>query len=424
MTLKLIVNQLFQEAVTAHQEGKLEEAEKLYREILETEPTQIDANHNLGLLLISLNKSAEAIPLLKIAVETNPSIEQFWVSYTTALINEKQFEEAESCCRKAIKQKVNSAKIYFNLGITLNELGRLEESEESYKIAIELKPEFAEAYHNLGNILKKLSRLDEAEIYYRKAIELKTNYTDAHNNLSITLRELGRLDEAETSCKKAIKLNPNFVNAHVNLKSILKYKELLFKIDQQKITNQNSIKKQDTQKTLKLNTFVSNRAVETDLIKDLYKIKFTEISKKDTGPFFGSGKVSNFNLFENDYLSLKAVEKDLIKIMCHAVGSDVFIMDSFLNILSANSGSNYHSHLGNFDVNNNLINQKYSLQYYLSVGDQNCENPGVFKLKNPFEEILPTNGMITIIPAGRSHSATYNGKKDRVMIGVNFYGLI
>ena len=156
----------------------------------------------------------------------------------------------------------------------------------------------------------------------------------------------------------------------------------------------------------------------------MYKIKFTEISKKDTGPFFGSGKISNFNLFENDYLSLKAVEKDLIKIMCRAVGSDVFIMDSFLNILSANSGSNYHSHLGNFDVNNNLINQKYSLQYYLSVGDQNCENPGVFKLKNPFEEILPTNGMIIIIPAGRSHSATYNGKKDRVMIGVNFYGLI
>ena len=418
------INQLHKRAITAHQEGKLEEAEKLYKKILETEPTQIDANHNLGLIKISQNKSAEAIPLLKIAVETNPSMEQFWVSYTTALINEKQFEEAESCCRKAIKQKVNSAKIYFNLGITLNELGRLEESEESYKIAIELKSDYAEAYNNLANILKKLERLDEAEINYRKAIELKANYIDAHNNLSIMLRELGKLDEAETSCKKAIKLNPNFVNAHVNLKSILKYKELLFKIDQQKITNQNSIKKQDTQKTLKLNTFVSNRAVETDLIEDLYKIKFTEISKRDTGPFFGSGKISNFNLFENDYLSLKAVEKDLIKIMCRAVGSDVFIMDSFLNILSANSGSNYHLHLGNFDKNKNLINQKYSLQYYLSVGDQNCENPGVFKLKNPVEEILPTNGMIIIIPAGRSHSATYNGKKDRMMIGVNFYGLI
>ena len=417
-------NQTLKQAITAHQEGKIDEAEHLYQKILKSQPMHVDVNHNLGIIKILQNKSAEALPLLKVAVETNPSIEQFWVSYTTALINEKQFEEAEAYCRKAIKQKLNSAKIYFNLAITLNKLGRLEESEESYKIAIELKSDYAEAYNNLANILKKLERLDEAEINYRKAIELKANYIDAHNNLSIMLRELGKLDEAETSCKKAIELNSNFVDAHVNLKSILKYKELLFKIDQQKITNQNSIKKQDTQKTLKLNTFVSNRAVETDLIKDLYKIKFTEVSKKDTGPFFGSGKISNFNLFENDCLSLKAVEKDLIKIMCRAVGSDVFIMDSFLNILSANSGSNYHLHLGNFDKNKNLINQKYSLQYYLSVGDQNCENPGVFKLKNPVEEILPTNGMIIIIPAGRSHSATYNGKKDRMMIGVNFYGLI
>ena len=89
-------------AILAHKEGRLKDAEYLYREILENEPKHVDANHNLGLLLISLNKSAEAIPLLKIAVETNPSIEQFWVSYTTALINEKQFEEAEKISKKAI----------------------------------------------------------------------------------------------------------------------------------------------------------------------------------------------------------------------------------------------------------------------------------------------------------------------------------
>ena len=335
-----------------------------------------------------------------------------------------RYEDAEKLSLSITQEFPKHQFAWKVLGAALKQIGKINESLVASQKSVQLNPQDAGAHNNLGILLQELGRLDEAEISYKQAITLKPDFAEAHNNLGNTLQELGRLDEAETSCKKAIKLNPNFVNAHVNLKSILKYKELLFKIDQQKITNQNSIKKQDTQKTLKLNTFVSNRAVETDLIKDLYKIKFTEISKKDTGPFFGSGKVSNFNLFENDYLSLKAVEKDLIKIMCHAVGSDVFIMDSFLNILSANSGSNYHSHLGNFDVNNNLINQKYSLQYYLSVGDQNCENPGVFKLKNPFEEILPTNGMITIIPAGRSHSATYNGKKDRVMIGVNFYGLI
>ena len=40
------------------------------------------------------------------------------------------------------------------------------------------------------------------------------------------------------------------------------------------------------------------------------------------------------------------------------------------------------------------------------------------------QEILPTNGMIMIIPASRLHSAVYNGKVDRVMIGVNFYSLL
>ena len=80
-------------------------------------------------------------------------------------------------------------------------------------------------------------------------------------------------------------------------------------------------------------------------------------------------------------------------------------------------------HLSDFDKNNGLIDQKYSLVYYLSVGDQNCSEPGILKLYEPREDILPCEGMITIIPASRMHSAVYGGKTDRVMIGVNFYTL-
>ena len=61
--------------------------------------------------------------------------------------------------------------------------------------------------------------------------------------------------------------------------------------------------------------------------------------------------------------------------------------------------------------------------YYLSVGDQDCSEPGVLKLYEPGEDILPNEGMIMIFPASRMHSAVYGGKTDRVMIGVNFYSL-
>ena len=40
-----------------------------------------------------------------------------------------------------------------------------------------------------------------------------------------------------------------------------------------------------------------------------------------------------------------------------------------------------------------------------------------------FAEILPSPGTIIIFPSSRKHSVFYNGKTDRVMIGVNFYAL-
>ena len=70
-----------------------------------------------------------------------------------------------------------------------------------------------------------------------------------------------------------------------------------------------------------------------------------------------------------------------------------------------------------------IIDQKYSLVYYLSVGDQNCKEPGILKLYDPDQEILPYDGMVIIFPASRRHSAVYGGKTDRVMIGVNFYSI-
>ena len=96
----------------------------------------------------------------------------------------------------------------------------------------------------------------------------------------------------------------------------------------------------------------------------------------------------------------------------------------FFNIFQTGSGIIFHNHLTNFDNTHGLLNQKFSLTYYLDIGDQNCSEPGTLKLQDPDKEILPSEGMIVIFPASRKHSATYGGEKDRVMIGVNFYSLI
>ena len=146
------------------------------------------------------------------------------------------------------------------------------------------------------------------------------------------------------------------------------------------------------------------------------------LARRDTSAAAGARR----NFFEEDRSIIKTVSEDLTNIMMEAVKTKIYIYDSFFNILSTGGGTTPHNHLNpalDNDVALGLGRQKYSLVYYLSVGDQNCSDPGILQLYNPVRKILPCKGMITIIPASRPHSAVYGGKADRVMIGVNFYSL-
>ena len=388
-----MINNLKQ-AINKHQDGKLEEAEKLYREILNNEPKNVNANHNLGVLLVSRNKT----------------------------------EDALQCLRKVVKLKPESPDAHITLGAALQKFNKLQEAETCFRKVVKLQPESPDAHNNLGGVLQNLDKLQEAELCYRKAIELKPDYFDGYNNLGTVLQNNSNFEEAELAYKKAIDLKPDSTAFHENLLTMLRFKELSLKINEAKKKNKDNKSKLNIDVGLTSNLFISNREVETELVNSLYEINSKGLDETK-GVFFGNGKHSiNFQLFEqlfkNNYPIIKKVEEDLTVIMKRAVKSDIYIIDSFFNILNNGGGSVYHTHLNKFDRINNLVNQKYSLTYYLTVGDQKCSEPGILKLKNPDKEILPSKGAIMIFPANQKHSAFYNGKTDRVMIGVNFYSLI
>jgi tetratricopeptide (TPR) repeat protein len=273
--MELTLNQALHLGVAAHKEGNHQEAERLYRAILQSQPTHPDANHNLGVLVVSLNKSEAALPLFKTALETNPNVEQFWVSYIDALIKENQFENAQAVLTQGTTRCLTEEKVdvlrqqlisatreqapsrtalnnllahYQNgryedaeksaisittqyphhqygwkvLGLVLKRIGRISEALVANQKAVEIAPKDAESHYNLGNTLRELGRLDKAEASYNKAIALQPDYTDAHNNVGITLEELGRLEEAEASYRKVTLLQPAYSKAHSNLGNALR----------------------------------------------------------------------------------------------------------------------------------------------------------------------------------------------------------
>ena len=54
--MELSIEKALQQGIAAHKEGKLEDAERLYRTILQSQPLHPDANHNLGVLAVSVIK--------------------------------------------------------------------------------------------------------------------------------------------------------------------------------------------------------------------------------------------------------------------------------------------------------------------------------------------------------------------------------
>ena len=386
-------------AIIAQKKGDNIKAENLYREVLKEQSDNLTANHNLGVLLYSIGRIEDSVISFKKTIQLSP----------------------------------NFPDVYNNIGVALSDLDKFEEAEKSYKKALEIKPNYPEVYYNRGNTLKKLGRVDEAEKLFKKAIVLKPDYAEVYCNLGILQLDFNKRDDAIKNFYKCLELEPNHFEAFNNLDIALKQKEVLLKIKEAKesIINYkiNLIKKIrnklfGSDLRLDSNPFLSYRAPEEELINCLYKIKYKNLDNTNN-VFYGNGKHSNnFSFFENNYSIVKNVKNDLTEIMKQAVKSDIFIIDSFFNILSNGGGSYSHSHIASFDNKYKLVGQKYSLTYYLSIGDQNSSDPGILKLENPTKEILPSKGMIMTFPANRKHSAFYNGSKDRVMIGVNFYSLI
>lgn len=222
--MELTIRQSLYRGVEAHKDGLTEEAERFYRAILAAQPNHPDANHNLGVLFRENGRLSEAIPLFKLALDSNPQIEQFWLSYVGALTKNGEADAASRALAKAAanfsieeSSKPRFAEAYFNLGVLLKQQGEVGEAINCYIHATLLAPRFAEAHNNLGLLQRSSGRPYQAIDCFRRAIALKPNYDNAYFNFGVVLSELNRCDEAEAAYKQAITLNPSFADAHNNL---------------------------------------------------------------------------------------------------------------------------------------------------------------------------------------------------------------
>lgn len=170
-------------AVRFHNAGQVDDAFKIYRELLAAAPSEPRVHAHLGLLLHQHGAHGQAIEHFEASLRANEAQPAVWTNFGEAARHLDRLDTAESCFRRALEYKPDCAITHSNLGLVLARRGRLREAEASYRQALAIAPGRAKTWSNLANILRDWMRFDEAEAALRKAIELEPTNTATHSNL-------------------------------------------------------------------------------------------------------------------------------------------------------------------------------------------------------------------------------------------------
>ncbi len=165
----------FKRGFALHEQGRLDDAYRVYQEVLRQQPNHFDALHMAGVIALQTGRAERGVELIGRAIRLNGNI----------------------------------AATYNNLGNGLRALKRLEEAVASYDNAIALKPDYASAYYNRGIALRDLQRHADAIASYDRAIALQPDHAEAYYNRGVALEDLARHEEAAASCEKAIAIDPD-----------------------------------------------------------------------------------------------------------------------------------------------------------------------------------------------------------------------
>ncbi|MEA2905693.1 MAG: protein O-GlcNAc transferase [Alphaproteobacteria bacterium] len=206
---ELALQQLVDRAIACHQNGRIDEAERLYRQILKAQPDQFDAQHLLGVIRHQQGRNDEALALLEAALRVNPHSPRALSNHGLVLYVLRRFEDALASLDRSLSLNPDFVEAHNNRGNVLLRLKRFDEALASFERALALAPGFVEAHNNRGNSLQGLKRHEEALASYDRALALRPNYPDALYNRGSALKALDRQAEALASLERAHALRPD-----------------------------------------------------------------------------------------------------------------------------------------------------------------------------------------------------------------------
>jgi len=217
------IDEQFQQAIAHHGNGRLDRAEKVYRQILDLCPEHLYALFNLGIILHSRDELLEACECYRQVLALDGGNFQVYYYLANGCRDQGMWQEAVCNYEKALAMDPGHADAHYNLGITYYHQDEPDLAVACYEKALSFDPEHAHALYNLGIIHFERGDFDEAINSYEKSLIVRPDDVDTLYNLGVSLSKAGRFEEVANRYQQAIELAPDDAELHNALGKVFKH---------------------------------------------------------------------------------------------------------------------------------------------------------------------------------------------------------
>jgi tetratricopeptide (TPR) repeat protein len=142
----------FAAATNLTREGKLDEAEAAFKEILTKYPSVPEVHYNLGYIYSQKKDWAAAEAAYQKAAELRPGYVDAWMALHRVYMESGQKDKAADVMKQAVATNGENPTVQFNLGVAYLNAQQLDEAEAAFQKVQTLDPSNVEVLYYLGTI--------------------------------------------------------------------------------------------------------------------------------------------------------------------------------------------------------------------------------------------------------------------------------
>jgi len=202
------------------EQGRMDEADAVWRQALAVAPNSAIVFNNLGLVASRRRQYASAADLFKRAMELKPDFTDPYLNLGSAESALGLRDAAEAELRRAVKLSPLDHRAHLALGELLLHGGRLAEAAREFQASLRAGPTAA-AYDDLGETELRLKDTATAEGAWHAAVGLNRFDSRAHFDLGSLYRAQGRRREALDEYRAGLLSDPRNADALAALSALL-----------------------------------------------------------------------------------------------------------------------------------------------------------------------------------------------------------